>query len=119
MHTTRESSCRRTVDVAKAGAAASTPPLAGEGQGGGTHARISLFTLSPPLSRKREREQTESAAHSSPTPPSPDFAGCPRPSPHGEKSVLSAPADWHRIRNRPVLKPCRQRLNQVFMRHAA
>src|SRR5262249_2714735 len=44
-------------EVAKAGAAASPPPLAGEGQGGGTHAPIFPPTPSPPLPRKRGREQ--------------------------------------------------------------
>src|SRR5262245_48930885 len=36
--------CGRTADLAKAGAATSPPPLAGEGQGEGRHARIPLFT---------------------------------------------------------------------------
>jgi tRNA pseudouridine32 synthase/23S rRNA pseudouridine746 synthase len=44
--------------VANAGATASPPPPAGEGQGEGTHEDWRKDTLSPPLSRKREREQT-------------------------------------------------------------
>src|SRR5882757_5249782 len=50
---------RRVIGVPKAGATASPLPLAGEGQGGGLHHDSSCKdALSPPLSRKREREQT-------------------------------------------------------------
>src|SRR6266498_2082213 len=43
-----------------AGATSFPPPLAGEGQGGGMqHDTAFQFTPSPPLPRKREREQTE------------------------------------------------------------
>ncbi len=41
---------------------ASPPPLAGEGQGGGTRKDSRKLTPSPPLPRKRERGQTELAA---------------------------------------------------------
>src|SRR5713101_578815 len=44
-------------------ATSSPPPLAGEGQGGGTrYERAFSITLSPTLPRKRGREQTESVA---------------------------------------------------------
>src|SRR3954447_4879523 len=62
MHTSRRYPRGYAAGVAKASAAASPLPLAGEGQGGGEYAPIFPPTLSPPLSRKREREQTESAA---------------------------------------------------------
>ncbi|MGH6767585.1 MAG: hydantoinase/oxoprolinase family protein, partial [Xanthobacteraceae bacterium] len=42
--------------VGQSGAPASPPPLAGEGQGEGMQPMPSQPTLSPPLSRKRERE---------------------------------------------------------------
>jgi acyl-CoA synthetase (NDP forming) len=48
--------------VAKASATSSPLPLAGEGQGGGQRAPDSPFAPSPPLPRKRWREQAESAA---------------------------------------------------------
>src|SRR5262245_41544788 len=54
------SRCGRDAAVARGRAPASPPPLAGEGQG--MHARTPLFTPSPPLPRKRGREQTSSAA---------------------------------------------------------
>jgi tRNA pseudouridine32 synthase / 23S rRNA pseudouridine746 synthase len=54
--TTIAAHCEDAVDGA--GAAASPPPPAGEGQGEGSHEDWRKDTLSPPLSRKREREQT-------------------------------------------------------------
>jgi hypothetical protein len=49
-------------DAAKASATASPLPLAGEGQGGGRHEDSRKHALSPPLPRKRGREQTEFVA---------------------------------------------------------
>src|SRR5437899_6864757 len=43
-------------------ATASPPPLAGEGKGEGMHKDLCEPPLSPPLPRKRGREQTEQAA---------------------------------------------------------
>ena len=48
--------------VAKVGATSSPLPLAGEGQGGGMRAPNVVGAHSPPLPRKREREQAESVA---------------------------------------------------------
>ena len=47
------------VGVAKISATASPLPLAGEGQGEGMHQNSRKDALSPPLPRKRGREQTE------------------------------------------------------------
>jgi hypothetical protein len=48
---------------AKTGATASPPPLAGEGQGGGEHrSPRQQHSPSPPLPRKRGREQAVLAA---------------------------------------------------------
>jgi hypothetical protein len=50
------------LQISRAGDTASPPPLAGEGQGEGMREESRVPTLSPPLSRKREREQTELVA---------------------------------------------------------
>src|SRR5262245_8602873 len=50
-------------------------PLAGEGQGGGTHIKAYKRTPSPTLPRKRERECTESAARLVRSSPAPLEAG--------------------------------------------
>jgi hypothetical protein len=46
----------------KTSATASPPPLAGEGQGGGQHDERREYAPSPPLPRKRGREQAVPAA---------------------------------------------------------
>jgi acetate---CoA ligase (ADP-forming) len=53
--------------VATNRATSSPPPLAGEGQGGGQQVRDAPSTPSPPLPRKRGREQAESAATAVPS----------------------------------------------------
>jgi hypothetical protein len=55
-------SISRTLSGANGRAIAFPLPLAGEGQGGGRHKDSRKHALSPPLPRKREREQTEFAA---------------------------------------------------------
>src|SRR6266540_3093599 len=78
----------------------SPPPLAGAGQGGGTHAPIFPSAPSPTLPGKRGREQTESAAPSCSTQTSPQLQ---RRQPHECEHDRDDPEPDHDLRLGPAL----------------